>query len=71
MCTDKVEVSYEDYVPAYRYGYDLAIDERYRGRNWADLETDFRHGWDTQRPGTWERFKDAVRYGWDTVRGRV
>jgi uncharacterized protein (TIGR02271 family) len=63
--------AYEDYVPAYRYGYDLAIDERYRGRNWADLETDFRRGWDTQRPGTWERFKDAIRYGWDTVRGRV
>jgi uncharacterized protein (TIGR02271 family) len=63
--------AYEDYVPAYRYGYDLAMDERYRGRMWDGLEEDFRRGWETQRPGTWERFKDAIRYGWNTVRGRV
>jgi uncharacterized protein (TIGR02271 family) len=63
--------AYEDYVPAYRYGYDLGADERYRGRLWEGLEADFRRGWETQRPGTWERFKDAIRYGWDTVRGRV
>jgi hypothetical protein len=63
--------AYEDYVPAYRYGYDLAMDERYRGRMWEGLEADFQRGWETQRPGTWERFKDAIRYGWDTVRGRV
>jgi hypothetical protein len=63
--------AYEDYVPAYRYGYDLAVDERYRGRMWEGLEADFQRGWETQRPGTWERFKDAIRYGWDTVRGGV
>jgi hypothetical protein len=63
--------AYEDYVPAYRYGYDLAVDERYRGRMWEGLEEDFRRGWEIQRPGTWERFKDAIRHGWDTVRGRV
>jgi stress response protein YsnF len=63
--------AYEDYMPAYRYGYDLATDERYRGRDWAGLEADIRRGWETQRPGTWERFKDAIRYGWDKVRGRI
>jgi stress response protein YsnF len=63
--------AYEDYVPAYRYGYDLAMDERYRGRMWEGLEEDFRRGWETLRPGTWERFKDAIRYGWNTVRGRI
>ena len=63
--------AYEDYVPAYRYGYDLGMDERYRGRMWEGLEEDFRRGWETQRPGTWERFKDAIRYGWNTVRERI
>jgi uncharacterized protein (TIGR02271 family) len=63
--------AYDDYTPAYRYGYDLSTNERYRGRNWADIETDIRSGWETQRPGTWERFKDAIRYGWDRMRARV
>jgi hypothetical protein len=63
--------AYDDYMPAYRYGYDLSTNERYRGRNWADIETDIRSGWETQRPGTWERFKDAIRYGWDRMRARV
>jgi uncharacterized protein (TIGR02271 family) len=63
--------AYDDYMPAYRYGYDLSTNERYRGRNWADIEGDIRSGWETQRPGTWERFKDAVRYGWDRMRARV
>jgi stress response protein YsnF len=63
--------TYEDYMPAYRYGYDLATNERYREQDWPALEADIRRGWETQRPGTWERFKDAIRYGWDKVRGRV
>jgi len=61
---------YEDYEPAYRYGYDLGTNERYRGRDWAALEADARRDWETRRPGTWERFKAAIRYGWDKVRAR-
>jgi len=61
---------YEDYEPAYRYGYDLGTNERYRGRDWTVLETDARRDWEARRPGTWERFKAAIRYGWDKVRAR-
>lgn len=61
---------YTAYEPAYRYGYDLASQERYRGRDWTDVEADFRRDWERQHQGTWEQFKDAIRYGWDKLRGR-
>jgi uncharacterized protein (TIGR02271 family) len=61
---------YEDYEPAYRYGYDLGMHERYRGRDWVVLEPEARRDWEAHHPGTWERFKDAIRYGWDKVRAR-
>jgi uncharacterized protein (TIGR02271 family) len=64
-------LEYADYEPAYRYGYDLGTNERYRGRDWATLEADARRDWETRQPGTWERFKDAIRYGWDKVRART
>jgi uncharacterized protein (TIGR02271 family) len=62
---------YEDYQPAYRYGSTLASDERYRNRDWNDIEMDARRDWDTRNPGgTWERFKAAVRHGWERVTNR-
>ena len=63
--------SYTEYEPAYRYGYELGINERYRGRDWAALEADARRDWEARHPSTWERFKDAIRYGWDKVRART
>ena len=64
-------LEYADYEPAYRYGYDLGTNERYRGRDWTALEADARRDWEARQPGTWERFKDAIRYGWDKVRARI
>jgi stress response protein YsnF len=64
-------LAYTEYEPAYRYGYDLGTNERYRGREWAALEADARRDWEVRQPGTWERFKDAIRYGWDKVRART
>jgi uncharacterized protein (TIGR02271 family) len=62
---------YEDYEPAYRYGSTLARDERYRNRDWNDIETDARRDWETRHPGsTWERIKAAARHGWENVTGR-
>jgi hypothetical protein len=59
------DYSYQDFRPAYRYGYDLARNPRYRGRAWTDFESDAQRDWDTQHPGSWERFKDAIRHGWE------
>jgi len=63
--------AYTDYEPAYRYGYELGTNERYRGRDWAALEADARRDWEARHPSTWERFKDAIHYSWDKVRART
>jgi stress response protein YsnF len=63
--------TYAIYEPAYRYGYELGTNERYRGRDWAALEAEARRDWEARHPSTWERFKDAVRYGWNSVRTRT
>lgn len=63
--------SYEEYEPAYRYGASLGQDERYRDRQWTDVEVEARRDWETHNRGsTWERFKAAVRHGWENVTGR-
>ncbi|MBA3534074.1 MAG: YsnF/AvaK domain-containing protein [Ardenticatenales bacterium] len=63
--------SYEQYEPAYRYGYTLANDTRYRGRDWNTFEADARTGWESDNDGPWDDFKDAVRHGWNEVRQEV
>ena len=62
--------TWEEYSPAYRYGYDLANDTRYRDYDWDRLEAEARTDWETKNPDTWERFKANVREAWDEVRGR-
>lgn len=64
--------SYETYLPAYRYGYDVGSDARYKGRSFDDVESDLRTDYGRRYPNsTWERMKDAVRYGWDKVTGKT
>jgi hypothetical protein len=60
--------SYLDFDPAYRYGYDLAVDERYEGRNWDELEPEARREWERRGAGAWEEFQQAVRHAWNEVR---
>jgi hypothetical protein len=61
--------TYDQYRPAYRYGYDLARDDRYRDyQSWTDVELEARRRWDERNPGTWEEFKDAVRHAWEEVK---
>ena len=59
--------AYTEYEPAYRYGYELRTNERYRGRDWVALEADARRDWELRHPSTWERFKDAIRHAWEEV----
>jgi uncharacterized protein (TIGR02271 family) len=63
--------TYENYAPAYRYGYDMARDPRYQGRDFSEVESDLRTDYARRYPNsTWERMKDSIRYGWDKVTGR-
>jgi len=63
--------TYDDYAPAYRYGYQMRNDPRYQGRDWDAVESDLRSDWDTRYgssgASTWERMKAAVRSGWNRM----
>jgi hypothetical protein len=62
---------FDYYRPGYRYGFESA--NRYRGREWNDVESDLRTGWNSYEhrgQSTWEDLKDAVRDAWDRVTGK-
>ncbi len=62
---------FDYYAPGYRYGYESAT--RYRGRDWNDVESDLRSGWDRYEhrgQSTWENIKDSVRDAWNRVTNR-
>lgn len=64
--------TYDQYQPAYRYGYDLATDERFRRYDdWDAVEPEARRYWDERNPGTWDRFKQAVRHAWQEIKEEV
>lgn len=60
--------TYDYYRPAYRYGYSLAHDWRYRDRDWSDVEADARRGWEESNVGLWDDFRDAVHEGWERAK---
>jgi len=63
--------AYDVYMPAYQYGYTLASDPNYTGKDWSTFESDARTQWEREHPDTlWEDIKDAARYAWDVVTGR-
>jgi uncharacterized protein (TIGR02271 family) len=63
--------SYDDYAPAYRYGSEMRRDDKYRNRDWSDVESDLRSDWDSRYgksgASTWEKMKAAIRRGWDKI----
>jgi uncharacterized protein (TIGR02271 family) len=68
--TDR-SATFETYAPAYDYGYRMASDQRYRGRNWDDVESRLRTDYERDNPNSaWDRVKGAVQYGWEKVSGR-
>jgi len=57
---------WEDYEPAYRYGYESYNSPRYRGRTWQQVEPDLRADWETRYPrNPWEKVKSAVQGIWE------
>lgn len=43
-------MSYDQYSPGLRYGYDLAYNDTYRNKSWADVETYARREWESRHP---------------------
>ena len=65
--------SYDDYAPAYQYGYSLRSNPRYAERSWDEVEADARDDWTRRNPAgnsTWEKTKQAVRHGWESMTGQ-
>ncbi|HZU27270.1 MAG TPA: YsnF/AvaK domain-containing protein [Bryobacteraceae bacterium] len=62
---------YENYRPAYEYGYRSASDPRWRGRSFDDAEQDLRTDYLRNNPtSAWDRVRGAVRYGWERMTGK-
>lgn len=63
--------AYDEYDPAFRYGYTVAGDRRYNGKEWTSVEADLRSEWEREQRGPWDQFKDSVRYAWERARERA
>ena len=60
------EGRYEDYGPAYRYGFERASDAAYRGKSYEDAEATLRTDYLRNNPNSaWDRMRGAIRYGWE------
>jgi uncharacterized protein (TIGR02271 family) len=62
--------TWDQYRPAYRYGYTLATNPTYSGWDWARVEPEARRYWEERNPNTWERFKDSIRDAWMELTGQ-
>jgi len=62
--------TWDQYSPAYRYGYTLATNPQYSGWTWDRVEADARQRWEERNPSTWDQFRDAVRHGWMEITGQ-
>ncbi len=64
--------SYDDYAPAYRYGWESRA--RHTGRKWNEVESDLANDWNSAKSHsklTWDRAKHASRDAWERVESRV
>ena len=56
---------WDDYAPAYRYGYDT--HGRHAGRRFEDVEAELERGWDAARGDSrldWAGAREPVQQGW-------
>lgn len=65
------DTPYEDYSPAYRYGWESRT--RYVDRNFDEVEDDLGRDWNRARGQSrlsWDRAKHATRDAWDRVESK-
>lgn len=64
-------LSYQEYDPAYRLGYELGYDPAYRSKDWLTVEMYARRQWKEQHPDKpWTVYKEAVRFAWQMTKER-
>lgn len=60
--------SYDDYAPAYKYGWESRA--KHAGRSFDETENDLSEGWSDVKGASrlgWDRAKDAVKDSWHRV----
>jgi hypothetical protein len=63
---------FDEFEPAYHYGWDVGRDERLRDQSWSEFESAMRVDWERRYPdGEWGRVRRAVQLGWDRAREAV
>ncbi len=63
---------WNDYEPAYRYGYDTYGE--HRGRKFEDVESTLERNWDSAKADSrlaWAEARSAVRDGWHHIERKV
>jgi len=63
-------VVFEDYADAYDFGAIMGETRRYGAQNWRAVEDDLRDLWESRRPNSWDKHREAIRFGWGRVRAQ-
>ncbi len=56
---------YNHYRLAYKYGFDLALDQDNQKLGWKTVETQARQNWNEGLMGLWSQHDQAILYGWE------
>jgi uncharacterized protein (TIGR02271 family) len=56
---------YDDYLPAFKFGFSLATSEPTHNPNWTELEARAQKTWEQTNPGTWSTYKAAIHHAFD------
>jgi len=66
------KASYDDFAPAYRYGWESRA--RHSGRSFDEVEPELKRDWDSVKARsrlTWDRARHASRDAWDRIENTV
>lgn len=56
------------YLPAYRYGYELALKPDMHTQEWDEVDVVARAQWEQDHDRPWDEVREAVRYAWMRTR---
>lgn len=59
---------YFDYQPAYRYGWESALDRKFRNKRFDEIEEELARGWAVGVGLRWQDWREIVRDAWNRVR---
>ncbi len=62
------DATYEDYGPAYEYGWAAFSADQFRGRDWQSAEPDLEREWEARRGQSrlsWSQAREATRDAWN------